>query len=112
MGPAILGLAAARYRARHPDRHKATQRRWGLKKMSVRRAFSDWLKSVPCMDCGQTYHPHVMEFDHRDPEGKSYKPEYAIRLLSLDHMQAELMKCDLVCANCHRMRGVRRKWDS
>ena len=29
-------------------------------------------KDVPCKDCGKKYRPHVMDFDHVNPEEKSF----------------------------------------
>jgi hypothetical protein len=65
------------------------------------------LKSQPCSDCGQTYPPYVMDFDHvADKTGEVSKFVYTygtVRLLE------EIERCDLVCANCHRMRTYRRR---
>jgi hypothetical protein len=62
-------------------------------------------KDAPCMDCGIKYHPAVMEFDHR--HNKSFHLSKPGRR-SIATINEELSKCDLVCANCHRMRTVRR----
>ena len=63
------------------------------------------VKDAPCMDCGIKYPPYVMDFDHREPEQKEFNISYAVRLKSpLRKIQEEIDKCDLVCANCHRIR--------
>jgi len=69
----------------------------------------DWLrgyKNVPCADCGNKYPPTCMDFDHRDPSQKEFNlGSEAIReMYSLEKLQAEIDKCDIVCANCHRIR--------
>lgn len=48
-----------------------------------------------------------MEFDHRD---HSQKSDRVTRLaqFSLRRMYEEIEKCDLVCANCHRIRTFKR----
>lgn len=67
-------------------------------------------RDAPCMDCGGVFPPVCMDFDHRDPDIK----EFAIaqhRAGSPSRLKREIAKCDLVCANCHRLRtqrGVRR----
>jgi hypothetical protein len=64
----------------------------------------DWLKSLkdrPCADCGVRYPFYVMDFDHRGD--KSFNIG-AGRGRSLASLQAEVGKCDVVCANCHRER--------
>jgi hypothetical protein len=66
-------------------------------------------KKFPCMDCGQTYPHYVMDFDHRDPTQKVSKVSNLMRLGSKKKLLAEIVKCDLVCANCHRERTFRRK---
>lgn len=63
------------------------------------------IKSHPCMDCGKRYPYYVMDFDHRD---RSAKIENIARMSvsnwSLEKIKAEIAKCDIVCANCHRIR--------
>jgi hypothetical protein len=69
----------------------------------------DDLKRVPCADCGGTFHPFVMDFDHREGESKQFNISAAVPLgLSLEAVRAEAAKCDIVCANCHRLRTLRR----
>lgn len=67
------------------------------------------LKSVPCMDCQQTYPWYVMDFDHR---GEDEKLGDISRMISNgvaeEMLKTEIAKCDVVCANCHRARTWRR----
>jgi hypothetical protein len=59
----------------------------------------------PCMDCEDTYPPYVMDFDHRDPTKKSFAITDGNSLLkNRAELIEEVEKCDVVCANCHRMR--------
>lgn len=62
------------------------------------------LKDVPCADCGQRYPFFVMDFDHVRGEKKFNLS----RVASVGHSWAviieEAAKCDVVCANCHRIR--------
>lgn len=63
------------------------------------------LRRVPCRDCGRTFAPYVMDFDHRDPAVKLFNLTAAKALLkNRDVLFAEVAKCDIVCANCHRIR--------
>lgn len=75
-----------------------------------RRAFIDSLKDKPCADCGIRFHPFVMDLDHRDPAQKRLHVSamYAGGF-SLEAIQEEADKCDVVCANCHRMRTFLRR---
>jgi len=59
----------------------------------------------PCADCGEVMEPHQMDFDHRDPAGKLFRlTESRAMLMPRGRLMAEISKCDVVCANCHRMR--------
>src|SRR5665213_2283169 len=101
-----------RDRAKHGDQRRQTTRDWrkthqarsrelGKKNYDKIRAFINEAKQAPCMDCHQTFPPCVMDFDHRDPTEKAMNVG-ACR--SLKKTIAEIEKCDLVCANCHRIR--------
>lgn len=60
-------------------------------------------KDRPCADCGVRYESHVMTFDHRPGEGKLFSiGARAGRSISV--LDAEIAKCDVVCANCHAAR--------
>jgi hypothetical protein len=71
-------------------------------------AFLRELRDVPCTDCGGRFAPHQMDFDHRDPGTKSFTPTSA-RIVSTQRILDEVAKCDVVCANCHRIRTHARR---
>lgn len=61
-----------------------------------------------CVDCGISYHSSVMEFDHITND-KSFNISEGVRNgLSLKRLEQEIAKCELVCANCHRLRHFLR----
>jgi hypothetical protein len=60
------------------------------------------LKSVPCVDCGQTFHYACMDFDHVRGE-KSFNISHRRNSVGQKVLD-ELAKCDVICANCHRLR--------
>lgn len=65
------------------------------------------LKGRPCADCGQSFPPYVMDFDHRGE--KECDVSRVVRLgWGLARINAEVAKCDVVCANCHRQRTWER----
>lgn len=84
---------------------------------SAARALLHSIKSVPCMDCGNTFDPVCMDFDHRPGEKKLFPvARGAEKLFRLDPtapghqmLLREIAKCDVVCANCHRVRTHRRR---
>jgi hypothetical protein len=64
------------------------------------------LRRVPCADCGGRFKPWQMDFDHRDPATKSFTITTGrAMLMSTERIKAEVAKCDVVCANCHRVRS-------
>jgi hypothetical protein len=69
------------------------------------RALLEFLKEHPCVDCGED-DVIVLEFDHL--ENKSFSVAYGIRNCNWESVLAEMAKCDVVCANCHRRRTAQR----
>lgn len=61
-------------------------------------------KDIECMDCGVKYPSYVMDFDHRNPAQKSFTIGAAVSKYSAEQIKLEIQKCDVVCANCHRIR--------
>lgn len=66
-------------------------------------------KSAPCVDCGVQYLPCVMEFDHVRGQKAMGISEMVQGHFSLEDIDNEVAKCELVCANCHRIRTHHRK---
>jgi len=64
-------------------------------------------KMGKCTDCGRTYHPEAMDFDHVRGEKLFELSSSGGRTLAA--VRAEREKCDLVCSNCHRVRTVKRR---
>lgn len=64
-------------------------------------------KSLPCLDCGNVFPPECMDFDHRPGAVKLFSIGMNLRR-SWSSIEAEIAKCDLVCANCHRIRTAAR----
>jgi SepF-like predicted cell division protein (DUF552 family) len=61
-------------------------------------------KDSPCTDCGKRFPPECMDWDH--VTGVKIMPVSRIR--NLRDFLIEIEKCDLVCANCHRIRTSNR----
>lgn len=55
-----------------------------------------------CVFCGYDKHPGVLDFHHVDPLLKSFAISAGGFSRSWASIEAELKKCILVCANCHR----------
>lgn len=61
-------------------------------------------KAVPCADCGVRYEAVVMDFDHVRGVKRANVSLLAGSGASEEAILAEIAKCDVVCANCHRER--------
>lgn len=66
--------------------------------------------SNPCLDCGRKFHHCAMDFDHREGEEKNADISVLVRRRGILKVLAEIKKCDLVCAVCHRIRGYKRQF--
>ena len=61
----------------------------------------DEARSCGCKKCGDKRF-YVLDFHHRNPEEKVNVIAHMIKSSSADNLIAELAKCDVLCANCHR----------
>ena len=73
-------------------------------------AFLRDLRRRPCTDCRKVLQPHQMDFDHREPMRKAFRLTSGRAMLkSRAALLDEASKCDVVCANFHRMRTSAHK---
>jgi hypothetical protein len=103
--------------AGHPGRCKSLEavfsgRRASLKDAQQRvpenRAFVAQIKlERGCVDCGYKKHAVALDFDHLPGFEKTAAVS---NLLSCtrERILAEIAKCEVVCANCHRVRTANR----
>lgn len=94
-------------------RTRAIHRR-GVKAATARRRkmLRAWLDAYKlnagCRKCGYSTHPAALDFAHRDRSTKVINiADVANRgNWSLSRTKVEVMKCDVLCANCHRIETV------
>lgn len=72
-----------------------------------RREVMRYLATRSCVDCGNT-NPVVLEFDHRDPRQKLMNVGSMMPSKRWARVLAEIEKCDVRCANCHRRRTAKQ----
>ena len=90
-------------RQRYIDNAAASKQRIRLERT---KQLLRYFKDHPCVDCGES-DPVVLEFDHlRD---KSFNIAEALHNRTWDDVLAEIAKCEVVCANCHRRRTSSRR---
>lgn len=101
--------------ARNKELQKQRQREWyrnnkdklitaqRKKRRKLRAWFDEILSKLACIHCGQN-HPATLDFHHRDSSEKDgtvssmLKNRFSKRLAL-----KEIEKCDVLCANCHRI---------
>jgi hypothetical protein len=125
-------LSSRRYRQNHPEEARAKGRRWyarnrvnrlaSLKKWkdshreerllhargqrTRRRELIAKYKDVPCTDCGQKFPPCAMDFNHVNGDKKFSIANKS--MTGIEQIRKEMEKCEVVCANCHRVRTWKR----
>ena len=67
----------------------------------------DYFLAHPCSDCGET-DAVVLEFDHVRGE-KTFDIGASLTYRNWQAILAEIAKCEVVCANCHRRRTANRR---
>jgi hypothetical protein len=62
-------------------------------------------KNKPCAVCNKKYDYYNMQLDHIDPASKLYNI-CQLKNRKLDILQVELVKCQVLCALCHRKKSI------
>ena len=90
---------------KHYESNKATvnarsMQRATVVRKKIRAWLHEYLKNNPCVDCGES-DPVVLEFDHQRDKlfaiGDAPRKTTSIKVVA-----AEVAKCEVRCANCHR----------
>src|SRR5688500_11327421 len=71
---------------------------------------SDCRKAVPCADCRGSFATQAMDFDHLPGQTKSKNVSLLVSGFStVTALLVEINKCEVICANCHRLRTFERR---
>ena len=83
---------------------------WGLCKSHYRQKRRQVIRRVcveflggKCRDCSGEYPDYVYDLHHRSPHDKNFHTSNALDAVSVETIAKEVVKCDLLCANCHRI---------
>ena len=84
---------------------KAYNREWKKKRKAAGKKHVEKIKARGCDECGQRLPPSAMDFHHIDPNTKTNKKigNAICYDWPIPKIDAEIAKCKLVCANCHRI---------
>ncbi len=87
---------------RDPERKKALLARNEKAEEDLKKKVMDYLKDHPCVKCGES-NPIVLDFDHlRDKEFEIARA--VMDVYSWKTVSKEIEKCQVLCANCHRIK--------
>jgi hypothetical protein len=99
----------AYYARRSPEKKTRKVELQAARKRAIAAAVRAYKAERGCMDCPER-DPIVLEFDHRDPAAKSFNVgDVTQHGYALSRVMAEIDKCDVVCANCHRRRTAKQQ---
>lgn len=97
-----------RYHKAHYEANKANYIKNNLaRSRGYVETFYEFLSTKLCADCGNS-DIRVLEFDHREPTEKSNEISRLVRYSKWETLLKEIEKCDIVCANCHKIRTLTR----
>ncbi len=101
---ACHSLYTRKHYAENKDYYMKKARRNGKKYAAN---IDEYKSSTPCLDCGNIFPAECMDFDHVTGKKEfsiGTKKSYGFSPIMLK----EIEKCELVCANCHRIRTRKR----
>ena len=79
----------------------------------LKRPLTEWMNdlktSQPCVDCGGWFHPVAMTFDHLPGTIKRDEVSDLVKSGCTKLAREEVLKCDVVCVNCHALRTYMRR---
>jgi hypothetical protein len=100
---AAAATARARYKPKSNRRPGARERKFASRNL----VWETKISRGTCADCDLQVTAEnlvVFDFDHRDPTVKRFAISSMRSSVSFEALREEMSKCDLVCANCHRLR--------
>ena len=99
---------AERHRKNHDREMRRIRRNQEIRLVANRALVAEYLLAHPCVDCGETDRA-VLEFDHV----RGVKVGDVSAMVKAGYpwakIEAEIAKCDVRCANCHRRVTNRRR---
>lgn len=99
------------------DRKAASKRHYEANKskylernQKYRKLIQEFVRNIKeqscCVDCGKNYPYYVMDFDHLGE--KKDIVNFLGATGRIGALKKEIKKCEVVCANCHRIRSHQR----
>lgn len=87
-----------------PERKKEKQDKANVRAKLVREFIANYKIKAGCIDCGYNKHHSALDFDHIGGD----KSINVCLAKSIDQAKKEIVKYEVVCSNCHRIRTYNR----
>jgi len=101
--PAMRKAKHKEYSKKHYEKRKAEgNKRIQKSNQDKKKAWREFKETLSCSQCG-IKHPAVIDFHHTDPATKIKGVHEFARMGSYKKAFAEVEKCIVLCANCHRI---------
>ncbi|MBR9703980.1 hypothetical protein GOV12_01090 [Candidatus Pacearchaeota archaeon] len=97
-----------------PDKRREYRRKWYYKnkeseldhikkrKIKIRKWFEKFKLGLKCSKCNED-HPATLDFHHKNNKQKDFAiGKMVSEGYSINRVKEELMKCIVLCSNCHR----------
>ena len=83
---------------KNKQKRKLLNDAWKAKQVE---AFKVWKNQQKCLVCSES-ESSCLDLHHTDPSEKEFTIASAVRQFSEKRLQSEILKCVVLCANCHR----------
>lgn len=88
------------------------KKKYRLRKSRTQRRYeilNNYKMAKGCKECGYNKHAVALDFDHINPLEKSFNISARLDLSTIKTLMKEVRKCQILCANCHRVKTMREK---
>ncbi len=100
-------LRAYRQIKRQHGEHEINPRRY-----EIRKQLDEIKLARGCSHCGYNKHPAALDFHHLSEHEKIASVSSLFATLNLQKILAEVKKCEILCANCHRIETFNQKYQT
>jgi hypothetical protein len=93
----------------YPDHKNERIQETKERRAALKEWYQNYKATLRCKICGE-WRPECLQFHHRDRSQKAFNISGWIRNgVSLEALQQEIAKCDVLCANCHAVETQKQR---